>query len=252
MILLSSWLWLLLMLGPLLFLERWIHRHLQGLFLLLTRHSDLALVFYKALFLPGTIVHEGSHWLVATLLLVHAPKMSIWPEKQADGTLQFGFVETEKVDFVRESLIGAAPLIAGCAVILLIGYGRLTVGPLAEAVSAGDLGGALAALGAMFAASDFLIWLYLIFTISNAMMPSSSDRRAWPALLLVLGALGFVLYQAGLWPFFANNLAGPVTAGVRTIASAFTLTVFIDLIAVGLVWAVEEGLSRMTGLKVEY
>jgi len=42
-----------------------------------------------------------------------------------------GYVETAKVAFVREALIGIAPLIAGSAVVVLIGYSRLAIGPLA-------------------------------------------------------------------------------------------------------------------------
>ncbi|MBI3362236.1 MAG: hypothetical protein HY023_14125 [Chloroflexi bacterium] len=252
MTLFTSWLWLLVALGPLLFLERWVHRHAQGLGLLITRHPDLALVLYSLVFLPGIIVHEGSHWLMATLLGVRAPKISFWPQKQPDGTLRLGFVETEKVDFFREALIGVAPLLGGCTVILLIGYGRLAVGPLGEALAAGDLGGVFRALSGTLAASDFLIWLYLIFSVSNAMMPSASDRRAWPAFLLILLLLGLVIFWAGFGSLLTQSLTGPMTAGLRVIASAFTITVFIDLIAMGLVWAAEAGLSRVTGLKVEY
>lgn len=250
--LLASWLWLLVALGPLLFLERWIHRHAQGLGLLITRHPDLALILYSLVFLPGIIVHEGSHWLMATILLVRAPKISFWPQKQADGTLRLGYVETEKVDFFREALIGVAPLLGGCAVILLIGYGRLGVGPLGEALAAGDLGAALRALGGTLGASDFLIWLYLIFSVSNAMMPSASDRRAWLSFALILVFVGLLTYWAGIGPLLVQSLIGPLTAGLRVIASAFTLTVFIDLIAMALVWGAEAGVSRLTGLKVEY
>ena len=252
MSLLSSWLWLVLALAPLLFLERWIHRHVQGLGLLLTRDPDLALILYSLFFLPGIIVHEGSHWLMATVLLVRAPKISVWPRRQADGTLRLGYVETEKVDFLRESLIGAAPLIAGCGAILLIGYRRLAVGPIGQALAAGDLGRVIQALGSTLTASDILIWLYLIFAISNAMMPSASDRRAWPLLLLLLTVLGGLIYWAGFGQILALRLVDPLASGLRVIASAFSLTVLIDLAAAGLVWAVEAGLSRMMGMRVEY
>lgn len=252
MTLLSSWLWLLLALAPLLYLEQWIHRHAQGLGLLLTRDPDLALIVYSLIFLPGIIVHEGSHWLMATILLVRAPKISFWPRRQPNGMLRLGYVETERVDFFRESLIGAAPLIAGCGAILVIGYRRLAVGPIGLALAAGDPGAVFQALGSTLAASDVLIWLYLIFAVSNAMMPSASDRRAWPLFLALLAAVGAVAYWAGFWPYLAQNLAGPLTAGLRVIASAFTLTVMIDAAAVAFVFGMEKGLSRLTGLKVEY
>ena len=39
---LVSWLWLLAALAPLVLLERWIHRHLQGVWLLIFRDADVA------------------------------------------------------------------------------------------------------------------------------------------------------------------------------------------------------------------
>ncbi len=252
MSLLTSWVWLLAALLLLVALERWVHRHIQGLGLLLTRNPDLALILYSLLFLPGIIVHEVSHWLMATVLLVRAPRISVWPQRQPDGTVRLGYVETEKVDFVREALIGAAPLIAGCAAILLIGRYQLALGPVGPALARGDLGGALQALGAAAAATDVFIWLYLIFAVSNAMMPSASDRRAWPLVLLAAAALAALTYWAGFGPLVAQRLAGPLETGVQIVASAFTLTVVIDVFAVGLIWAFEAGLSRLTGLKVQY
>ena len=109
--LLGSWFWLLLSLFPLVFLERWVHRHLQGIGMLIFRHDDIALVFYSLLMLPGVSVHEGSHWLAATFLGARTGRFSLVPERTLNGTLRLGYVETEKVDLVREALIGAAPLI---------------------------------------------------------------------------------------------------------------------------------------------
>ncbi|MEP7358411.1 MAG: hypothetical protein ABI847_14285, partial [Anaerolineales bacterium] len=87
MAILSAWFWLLLTLLPLVFLERWVHRHLQGIWLLLFRDPDLALIMYSLLMLPGVILHEGSHWLAATMLGVRAGRFSVVPERLPDGTL---------------------------------------------------------------------------------------------------------------------------------------------------------------------
>lgn len=250
--LLTSLVWLLVVLVPLVALERWIHRHAQGIFLLITRDPDLALIFYSLVFLPGIIIHELSHWLMATVLLVHAPRISVWPQRQPDGSLRLGYVETERVDFLRESLIGVAPLLAGCGAILLIGYYRLSVGPIGPALTAGDLGGVLRGLAGMLASRDAFIWGYFIFSISNAMMPSASDRRAWPWLLLLLGGVALIVYWAGFGPLVAGSAESVFGTALNVLASAFSLTVFIDLVAVAILWAVESLLSRMTRLRVEY
>jgi hypothetical protein len=57
--------WLLLLLGPLLLLQRRLHLETQAVFLLLTRRGDLALVLYSMLFFPGVLLHEASHYLMA-------------------------------------------------------------------------------------------------------------------------------------------------------------------------------------------
>src|SRR5260221_10470262 len=137
--LLTSWLWLVISLVPLIVLERWIHRHLQGVWLLLVRDADLALILYSLLMLPGVLVHEASHWVAATLLGVKAGRFSVVPERLPDGTLRLGYVETEHVDTLREALIGAAPLVAGGAGIMFLGYTRLGVDLLGPAVPRGDL-----------------------------------------------------------------------------------------------------------------
>jgi hypothetical protein len=252
MSLLSAWLWLFLTLVPLLFLERWIHRHLQGIFLLLTRDHDLATVLYSALFLPGVALHEGSHWIMAKALGVRTARVSLWPRRQPDGTLRLGFVETEKVDFVREALIGLAPLVAGCVAVVLIGSWRLAVGPVGEAIAVGDVLGIGQGVIASLQRADSLIWLYLLFVISNSMMPSQSDRRAWLPLTIMLTLAGVALYYVGAVPLVMQGVGEPLAAGVRVIATAFSITIGVNLIIIPVVWLIEKAIIRATGLQINY
>jgi hypothetical protein len=250
--LLSSWFWLLLALIPLVFLERWIHRHLQGIWLLLLRDADLALVLYSVLMLPGVLLHEGSHWVTATLLGVRTGRFSVMPARMPDGTLRLGYVETEPVDFVREALIGAAPLLFGATAIVLAGYSRLGVGPVGEALGRGDLLGMGRALRAMVDLPDFWLWLYLIFTISNSMLPSASDRRSWWRLFIVLGVIVAGLFYLGFGSALVATLAEPLDSAARALAAAFAITVGLNLCLVPILWLIEAGLARATGMKVQY
>jgi hypothetical protein len=252
MSLLSSWLWLVIALVPLIFLEGWVHRHLQGIWLLLVRDADLALVLYSLLMLPGVLVHEASHWIVATLLGVRAGAFSVVPERLPDGTLRLGYVETEHVDPLRESLIGAAPLLAGAAVIIFVSYTRLGVDLLAAALERGDLLAMGQAIRAMTSLSNFWLWLYLVFTVSNSMLPSASDRRAWWPVLLTLAVFTALLLAFGLGPVLLQTLGSPLNSGTRALAAAFSITVGLNLILAPVLWLVESGLIRLTGMKVEY
>ncbi len=252
MSLLAAWLWLFLTLLPLVPLERWIHRHLQGIFLLLTRDHDLATIFYSAIFMPGVTLHEGSHWIMAKALGVRTARISLWPRRQPDGTLRLGFVETEKVDFVREALIGVAPLLAGSIAVVLIGSVSLAVGPVGEAIASGDVLGIGQGVLASLRSADALIWLYLIFVISNSMMPSQSDRRAWLPLTIMLTLVGVALYYVGAVPLVMQSVGEPLAAGVRVIATAFSITIGINLIIIPIVWLIEKAIVRATGLQINY
>ncbi len=248
----ADWLWLVAVIPLLVVLEQWIHRHLQGIWLLLVRDPDVASVLYAVVMLPGVALHEFSHWLMATLLLARTGRFSIIPERQPDGRLRLGFVETEKTDLLREALIGAAPVLFGSAIVTAMSYGLLGVGPVVEALAAGDLLAALAGLRAMAQAPDFWLWMYLIFTISNSMLPSASDRRTWLPVatlaVMALVALAYFGFSVIVW----QALTGPVQAAIRALALAFTLTIGLNLFFVPLIWLIERGLMRVTGLRVEY
>lgn len=250
--LLASWLWLLLALVPLIVLERWVHRHLQGIWLLVFRDPDIALVVYSLMMLPGVLLHEGSHWLIATVLGVRTGRFSVIPERMPDGMLRLGYVETEKTDFLREALIGVAPLLLGAVAIVFMGYQRLGVGPVGEALVRGDVLGMLEAMRSMTQASDFWLWLYVIFTVSNSMLPSASDRRAWLPFVIVILMLGGVLFYAGFGAVLVDALASPLDIALRSLAAAFTLTVGLNLFITPFVWLIERAIMRVTGLRVEY
>ena len=56
------------MLGPLLLLQRALHREIQVVFLLITRRPEITVALFSLLFFPGVLLHEGSHYLMAKIL----------------------------------------------------------------------------------------------------------------------------------------------------------------------------------------
>lgn len=250
--LLTLWGLVLLALLPLIVLERWIHKHLQGLWLLLLRDADMALVMYSLIMLPGVLLHEGSHWVAALLLGVRTGRFSVVPQRLPNGNLRLGYVETAKADPLREALIGAAPLAAGVAAIIFMGYSRLGVGAVGTALAQGDGWATLAAVQAMGRQPDFWLWVYLLFTVANSMLPSASDRRAWgPVVVAAVLVTGLLVY-AGLGEALMSGLGGVLEGAARALAAGFTLTVVINLLIVPILWAVEQVVMRLTGLKVQY
>ena len=158
--------WVALALPVLYFLQRWIHRHLHGVALLLTGKKQWAIVLYAIILFPGVLLHELSHWVTAKILGVKTGKFSVLPRSTADGSVQLGFVEYYKsrnVGPIRESLIGSAPLVTGTAVVLLIAYKVFDVTSLSTAIGSGDLDNLSNSLLELFDTPDFLLWLYLLF-----------------------------------------------------------------------------------------
>lgn len=247
-----SWLWLLLSLALLIPLERWMHRRLQGLWLLLFNNPDIALILYSLMLLPGVFVHEASHWLMATLLGVRTGHFSVVPERMPNGVLRLGYVETARVDFVREALIGIAPLLAGSAMVVWIGFARLNVGAVGAALANGDLLGFIQIWQAVFQVSDAWLWVYLLFAISNSMLPSASDRRAWPMVATVAVLMGGLVALIGFGPAVLQALAAPVDAALRALAVAFTITVGLNLALLPFLAGLEWLLVRLTGRQVHY
>lgn len=240
--------WLLLTLLPLLAFERWLRQHLFGLGLILSGSLQVAEFIYFLVLLPGVVIHELSHWLAAWLLGVPTGHVSVWPARQRDGSLRLGYVETGNAGPLREALIGVAPLFSGALLVLLIGERALGVANLGMALVAGDLASVLRGLAGALQAPDVWLWLYLIFALANAMLPSPSDRRAWPLAVLAGSGAAGALALAGL----AAGLAELVAAALRSLAAAFTFAIAADGVVVVVVWLAEAVLGRLPPRQVEH
>jgi hypothetical protein len=247
--------WVALAIPILLVVQRWIQTHLGGVALLLTGRSDRAVILYAILMFPGVLLHELSHWFMAKILGVRTGSLSLLPQVQPDGTVQLGYetyYKGQNLGPIRESLVGGAPLLAGTAVILLIGSRVFSVTELVAAIQTGSINALTLALTNLLETNDFLVWLYLLFTIANAMLPSRSDRRAWPAFLLIMGILTVGVYLAGLQQVVVEGLAGPVTAVFGYLGLAFSLAIGVDIFFMLLIYLVESLISRIRGVSVVY
>jgi hypothetical protein len=215
--LLSNVLWLILTMAMLAWLQIRLHREVQLFFLLLTRNPKLAILLFSLVFLPGVFLHELSHYLAAKLLRVRTGRISILPRDKGDGTLQLGFVEISATDPIRESLIGAAPLLAGSVFVSVAGISYLKLDTIWAALVQQGLGEGISELFALFNQPDVWLWLYLALAVSSTMFPSSSDRRPMTKLLigLVLLLTVVLLFGAGVWLL---NLVGPGVT--RTLGAA--------------------------------
>ncbi len=247
---LSGLWWLLLTLGPLLILQRWLHWEIQAIFLLLTRRADIAIILFAVLFFPGVLLHESSHYVMALLLRVPTGRFSILPRPVGNGRLQLGFVETAATDWVRDTLIGAAPLITGGLFVAYAGLERLGLLELWQASHQGSVAVVFNNLPELAGRPDFWLWFYLTLVVSSTMLPSASDRRSWLPLGLTLAGMTAFTWLVGAGAWMAENLAGPFNLALLAIAVVFGVSVLVHLMLVLPAWGLRRLLGWLLNLEV--
>ncbi len=240
--------WLVVLFVPLLLLKRWLNRHMQGLGLLLTKDPQKAVLLQYLALLPGIVLHEVSHFVAAELVGVQTKGFSLRPKAARGGNVRLGAVMVRQSDPVRESWIGLAPLLSGTATILLLARWRLGIGPLPSLQPEAFVQN----LFAYLQAPDAWLWLYLIFAISNAMLPSESDRQQWGPMLVFLGLVSILVYFLGLVHQVPAQLKGYALTAVGYLAYAFGLAIGVDVLFAGIIFLAEKLGERLLQRRVEY
>jgi hypothetical protein len=238
---------LILLLVALVFLQRRLHFETQAIFLIATRRTEIALALFSLLFFPGVLIHETSHFLMARLLGVRTAGFSLIPQPLPDGRLQLGYVETTSTDFIRDALIGIAPLLAGSAFVAYVALVPLRI----STFSMEDYSTWWNTLAASHTRPDFWLWFYLLFAVSSTMLPSASDRRAWlPVVLFFLILLGLALI-VGAGPWLIQNAAAPLKTVTLALAFVFSISAGVHLVLLLPLYLLRRLLVRLTGLTVK-
>ncbi len=242
--------WFILTLMPLVFLQRLLHREIQAVFLIISRSPAFTITLFSIIFIPGVFLHEFSHYLMAVILGVPAARFSLVPQLLPDGRLQLGYVETVKTDIVRDSLIGAAPLIAGGLLVAFLSVTRLGLLPLWEVLRNGQLGLFWMGITLLPQVQDFPLWFYLVFTISSTMLPSRSDRHAWLPLGVTLFALLALAVLAGAGPWMVDHVGPLLNTFLRSSAIIFGLSAALHAVLILPIGFLHLVLARLTGVDV--
>ena len=161
-----------------------------------------------------------------------------------------GFVETEQVDWVRETLIGAAPLISGGVFTAYVGLYLLGLLDLVQVYTSLGLEAALLRLLELPSGADFWMWLYLAFVVSSTMLPSAADRRAWLPLTAVLAVLVGISLLAGAGPWLAENLAPFFERFVQSLTVVFAISLGLHVLLVIPLWVLRRLLMAVLHLEL--
>jgi hypothetical protein len=230
------------------FLQRWLHQHIQGFALALTGNAGcgLRLLFY--LLLPGVILHELSHYLVAKLLLMRTGGIQIGLGNTRARRVSLGSVNIERTDPLRESLVGAAPFVVGIGAIWLIAAWGFDVWP--------QTGASLELMLQRVReySNDWTTWLdlYLIFAVSTAMIPSQSDREPWGPVITFFGLGVAILFVLGWTPRIPPDWVTLARNWLDALTFALGLGVIVNGAVAIVLWVLEQTIERLSGTRVEY
>lgn len=248
---LAGFFWFVLMLAPLIFLQRLLHRELQAVFLIATRSARFTIGLFQLIFLPGVFLHESSHYLMAKVLRVPTGRFSVLPRPLPNGRLQMGYVEIARSDIARDSLIGAAPLIVGTLFTAYVAVYALDMRVLWDTLRNGQMSMFWMGINALPTVNNFYLWAYLAFVVSSMMMPSQSDRHAWLELVISVSILFVVALLVGAGPWMLSNVAPLVSEFLSSVAVIFGLSAAVHAVLVLPIALIHKLLARVTGVDIK-
>lgn len=154
------------------FISRTNIRYIFFLLHALTPNKNVVYTIIATIFLPGTIIHELSHFLGAMILLLRVHEIHIFPEWDK-GYIKLGRVVYEKKDVFRSILVGIAPIFVG---LLFFWW--------------------LSAISVFSIHNMYIrfIAVYIIFVVSSTMFSSKQDLVDLIYIIPVFIFAGIILY----------------------------------------------------------
>lgn len=200
-------------------LSKQLTRQLSYLFHRVTKNKTLTVYLLAVLFLPGTIIHELAHFLMAKILFVYAGQIKILPELQG-AQVKLGSVQIAKTDPIRRFLIGASPFFFGTIIIIGTMFSLFYFNSIDNKLS-------------------LILAGYIIFEVGNTMFSSRKDMEGAIELLLVIVTITILCYLFGFRPSL-NHLRFPqeTSAMIKQACFFLSMPISIDLILIGVCKAI--------------
>lgn len=186
--------------------------------------KKFVIILWSIIFLPGTIIHELSHFFMAILVGARTGKVEIFPRSLDSDTDTFvlGSVQTQKLNIVQGVLVGLAPILSGLVLVfwlsglIFTSYNQLT--------------------------SYSIVIGYLFFTVINSMFPSRSDLNHVIPAVITLTLLFLLLFFSGVnISLDLNDLAYRL---VSPLLSGIWLAIVINIIISILIYLVKKIVFR--------
>lgn len=213
------------------FLRERLVYELSGSSLLLFHSTKPGIYLYSLLVLPGTILHELSHWLMAEILQVRTGTITVLPELTGQGREErLGSVATAKSDPFRGFFIGVAPFITGIFLLLVLGQLLLTLWDQ----------------GAVW--WQLALIIYSVMVLGNSMLISRADRATWPFIFLFLLLLLFLRYYFAL-PL-PETLVNSLGRSLMSLNWVLGLTAVFNLVMIASAYAVRRLVEKLSRQRI--
>lgn len=231
-------------------MERWLHRHIFKVGWLLTRNFDTTTLLYYTFFLPGIVVNQFVRWLVAGLLDVRADAAISLPQKQEIGELNLNFIQinTRGISSFKLAIIKITPFIAGLVLVLLIAEHIFDISDVSRSFQDGTMESVTDSLRQMLSTTDFWLWTYILFTISNTMTPDFSLIRNYTRFLFFAFVALIILLAFGVGQAVIDDLlSGPIANGLNLLSTAFIIIIVLNFLGVVVLAIIENVVEYITG-----
>lgn len=203
------------------FLSKKLVKSLFLTFFSITKSHSKVTNILAIIFLPGTIIHELSHLLTAGIMMVHVGEISVLPEVK-EGGVKLGSVEIGKVDPVRLSIVGVAPVLVGLAIILGITY--------------------FAQISQNLTWWQAILGLYLIFEVANTMFSSKRDLEGTIGFVVAVGLVTLLIIIAfyfwkplltqNFWVYLTSLNWEPVSSFFKLSSLYILVPLILDLLII--------------------
>lgn len=187
---------------------------------------------WSIIFLPGTIFHEVSHFLVAAATGAKTGKIEIFPEileknweaEETGKGVALGYVQTQNLNPIRGFLVGMAPFILGLA--FLIWLASL----LETSFNSGTI-------------KLFLFEIYIFFTVANSFFPSWPDIKQTLPLVIILITAGIVALIFGFQLQF-KEAQPQIQNLVEILSFALLVSVIVNTLVLGILLIINKIIKR--------
>ena len=202
-------------------LSRLVH-HLGG-----SQHS--AIITWSVIFLPGTIVHEISHFLVAALTGARTGNIEIFPEylenerSEKNTSVALGSVQTQKLNPIRGFLVGIAPFISGIALLIWLA----------------------SMIQTSYSSGNYWILLfegYFFFTIANSFFPSWPDIKQTLPFAIISLVVALLAWYFGFQIFLNSNSF--IWTILTTLWQTICASILLNLAIIGLLFLSQQLAKR--------